>query len=89
MYSFAEPAQITENYRTENNIFETASRYVYHHSHYLEPEGALSFRGNTYLVHAGCDFALWGKDNVIPLSGAADFLEKVLREKDYTLITVE
>ena len=89
MYSFGYPADETENYRTENNIFELSSGYIYLHGAFVEPEGALSFRGNTYIQHAGGKFALWGKDNEIPLSGAENFLDNILKETGYTLITVE
>ncbi len=86
MYSFAEPAQQTEDYRTENNIFEFSSGYIYHHSYYPEAEGSLIFRGNTYIQNRDGKFALWGKDNTIPFSGAEAFLDSVLKEEDYTLI---
>ena len=89
MYSFGYPADETENYRTENNIFELSSGYIYLHGAFVEPEGALSFRGNTYIQYAGGKFALWGKDNEIPLSGAENFLDNILKETGYTLITVE
>lgn len=89
MYSFAEPAQKTENYRTENNIFELSTGYIYAHHYYPEPEGALIFRGNTYIQHADGKFALWGKGNEIPMSGAADFLKNTLHETDATLIEVQ
>ena len=89
MYSFAQPADETKNYRTENNIFELSSGYIYHHSYFIEPEGALIFRGNTYIQHADGKFAMWGKDHEIAMSNASDFLDHVLHEDDYTLISVK
>ncbi len=89
MYSFAQPAEHTENYRTENNIFERSTGYIYYHSHFVEPEGALQFRGNTYIQHADGQFAMWGQDNCIPMSGAEEFLERVLHETDFTLIPLK
>lgn len=88
MYSFAQPPDVTKDYRTENNIFELSTGYIYHHSHYVEPEGALLFKGNTYIQHADGKFALWGQDHEIPMSEASDFLDHVLHEDDYTLIRV-
>lgn len=80
-YSFGQPADETKNYRTENNIFQYSTGYIYRHSHFIEPKGALIFRGNTYIQYADERFALWGTDNVIPMSEAADFLDTLFTKK--------
>ena len=90
MCRFIRRADVTENYVTENNIFETAGGFIYNHTPPLEPEGCLTFRGNTYIQHAGGNFAEWGGE-LVPFTeeAAAHFLDGTLHEKDYTLLAIE
>ena len=90
MCRFIRRADVTENYVTENNIFETAGGFIYNHTPPLEPEGSLIFRGNTYIQRAGGNFAEWGGE-LIPFTEEAvtHFLNDTLHEKGYTLLAAE
>ena len=90
MCRFIGRADVTENYVTENNIFETAGGFVYSHTPPLEPEGSLIFRGNTYIQREGGNFAEWGGE-LIPFTEEAvtRFLDDTLHEKGCTLLATE
>jgi hypothetical protein len=90
MYSFAHRADKTENYRTENNIFQFSEGFILSHKPELEPDGALTFKGNTYIQKSGQMFAEWG-DATIPAEPGAieNFLKNTLKEKDFKLIIID
>ena len=90
MYSFVHHADETSNYRTENNIFQFSEGYIISHNKEPEPEGCLSFRGNTYIQKSGHKFARWsGKEIPAEKAAVEEFLNNVLHETDYHLFIVD
>lgn len=87
MYSFMGCADVTENYRTENNIFQFSKGFILVHFGELEPPGTLFFRGNTYIQQKEYPFAKWG-DRIVSCGEADSFLKETLGEKDFELIVV-
>ena len=86
MYSFAHRAEETSNYRTEKNIFQFSEGFIISHTGEIEPDGYLTFRGNTYIQKTGRKFARWGKMEIpMEKSAVEAFLSEVLHEKDYRL----
>ena len=79
MYCLGSPADKTENYVTENNIFDRCLGYLVS-TYGFDPNGSYIFRNNTYVQPYGAKFArIAGKDYIFD-STAASILEEKLGE---------
>ena len=81
MYCLGSPADKTENYVTENNIFDRCLGYIVS-TYGFDPNGNYIFRNNTYVQPYGTKFArIAGVDYIFDATAAAT-LEKKLGETD-------
>ena len=79
MYCLGSPADKTENYVTENNIFDRCLGYLVS-TYGFDPNGSYIFKNNTYIQPYGAKFArIAGKDYIFD-STAASILEEKLGE---------
>ena len=79
MYCLGSPADKTENYVTEDNIFDRCLGYLVS-TYGFDPNGSYIFKNNTYVQPYGAKFArIAGKDYIFD-STAASILEEKLGE---------
>ena len=77
MYCLGSPADKTENYVTENNIFDRCLGYLVS-TYGFDPNGSYIFRNNTYVQPYGAKFArIAGKDYIFDATAAAILEEKL------------
>lgn len=87
MYCLAAGPDKTENYVTENNIFDRCLGYLI--STYSENTAdEYVFRSNTYVQPKGAVFARVKNTDLILDGGAADMMEKYFGEKSPTLAVI-
>lgn len=88
MYSMGDAPDLTENYVTENNIFDRCLGWLWFHYGEQEEEGSTIFRNNTYVQNYGGRFIYTPSRAVMFDGGAEAAAKEIIGEEDPTIVLI-